>query len=477
MNKESIQNIWNFLGSRNLSVIIFIVSMTYSFILFMFALVVPTWWVNTIAKLVPFHILYMLFFLNITLCIIRWWPVIKSQCKLPANPQSKEETDKFKLKITLSAKSNAIQKIQEFLKTKGFQIYISEQTNKFLYSIKGRFSAMGTLLFHLSFLFLLFGVIINLLFRFEGTAILIEGQKFYGLRNQYKNISPSFLSSPPKTTFQVDKINPAFWEGKMLFTSLEAAIFQDMKITQENEIKKKENENESTTEKIIQETEIIQESNQETLRKLITLSTAEKIDEAMVTLTGFGYAPEFTLKNLNDEILIEHYLILNIFAPGSTDTYSIPTPLYKGGYDYPYTFFISFYADYAEKDGKPVSKSMDTNNIAYGLKIVRGSYPVFEGILKPNQWIEFDDLKLSFTDLKRWGNFRIVRAPGRIFIWLGLILMIAGLIYRLCFYRKEILFIEDDNGKLYLYGKFHYYQNLNKIWLENLAKKINEGLI
>ena len=429
--REPLKNFWNFLGSRNLSVFVFIMAMSYIFVLLIFAFLIPTWWVNNLAKLLPFQVLYVLFFINIILCIIRWLPVVINQCKKPNLENIFFEKEELKYTIEIKNKSPNTSKLDIYLKDTGFTVTTVENEKNFLYASKGRFSAIGTLGFHLSFFFLLFGATLNFMYGFEGKATVPEGSIFTSEEWSYTTRFKSKTAEIPNLTFKVDNISADFWQGRMLFTRLEAEV---------------------TTKKG---------------SKIVTLSHTADINGSAVNISGFGYAPVYQLKNDDGKIVSQSRVILNIFAPGSKDFFFIE--------GYPHKFEVKFHPDYYEKDGAPASKSMDINNPAYELKIFRGSQIIFNGILKPNEWASFDDLAISFPNITRWGDFRVVKNPGNSLVWIGLILMIFSLIYRFLFYKKEVLLQEDKKGKLNLSGYFDYYKNLNVQWLKKAAELLEEG--
>lgn len=97
------KRIWDFLGSRNLSVFIFVMGMTYFLMLAVFAIVVPLDWVTRIGNLLPYKVLYIIFFINLIICEIRWIPVVIRKCKKLKRPETVEDWQRFGHGITVQS--------------------------------------------------------------------------------------------------------------------------------------------------------------------------------------------------------------------------------------------------------------------------------------------------------------------------------------------------------------------------------------
>lgn len=423
---------WNFLGSRNLSVFIFIMGMTYTLFLVIFSMVVPLPWVANISRLLPFKVLYLLFFINIVICEIKWIPVIVRRCRKPKMPERPEDLERFGHKITVSREPSAVCRLERYLRRRGYKIQGSgiwgqgseNPSPVLLYAYKGRFSPIGNLVFHAAFLFLLAAVAVSMFFRFEGSARVTEGYQFSGLPQEYVMISASPLASLPQVSFFLEKITPRFWEDKLLFTELKADVrYQGGEGS-------------------------------------VWMSSPLKIGGARITINGISLTPMYTLKDSEGKVLDEGYVNLAVFAPGTEDHFQIP--------GFPHQIFVSFYPDFAMEGGKPVNRSMDTNNPRFFLRVFRGRMPVFSGFLRLGEEGRFESLSLSFPEFRYWGDFRIVRDPGFMYIWIAFVLFVTGLVWKLLFYRREV-FVAREGEVLYLYGSSDYYHRLFENRLRMLA--------
>jgi len=435
---------WDFLGSRNFSIFIFVMGLTYVLFLVVFSMVVPLPWVSNIAKLLPFKVLYLLFFVNLLICEIKWIPVIVRKCKKPSLPSNLEDLERFRHKIIVSheklntcddLKNGKIfpesefgtRRLIRYLRRRLFRVQVSEENGslKLIHAYRGRLSPIGNLLFHGSFLFLFAGVILSMLFRFEGRVKVTEGYPFSGIPQAYQSISMAPFASAPSIPFFLEKIIPTFWRDQLLFTDLKADI--------------KYNEGGGS----------------------LRMSSPLMIDRTSITIHGIGLTPMYVLKNREGHELDVGYVNLGIFTPGSEDHFQIP--------GFPHEIFVSFYPDFAQEGNKFFNRSMNVKNPRYFVKVFRGRIPVFSGLLKPGEEAEFENLRISFPEFRYWGDFRIIKDPGLVFVWTAFILFGLGLVWRLLFYRREIAVVTGPE-KFTIYGNSDYYPGLFENRLKMLKR-------
>lgn len=438
-NKDSFKKrLWDFLGSRDLSVFIFVMACTYSLILVIFATVIPTPWVNRIAWLLPFKVLYLLFFINIIICEIKWIPVTLRRCKKPTIPRTKEDLERFRHKVTVQSSEFGVQSLGRYLRRSGYNVQgtdascLTSHTPPVLYAYIGRFSPLGNVLFHTGFLFLLLGVWVGIFSSFDGTALLAEGQDLMGTRAEYTSVTG--MAEPPLVNLRVERITPRYWKDVLLFTDLKA----DVRYPYEGEVRS----------------------------GVVRLSQPLSIGDAKITIAGIGFTPMYFLKDKNGIELDSGYVRMNLFPPGNEDHFQIP--------GYPHEIFVCFYPDYEIKDGEITNRSMNTVNPAYYIKVFRNRVPSYSGILKPGEEAYYEGLRLSFPEFKYWGMFRVVKNSGFVYIWISFILFGVGLVWRLLFYRREVAVIEEGEV-IYLYGSSDYYHRLFENRLKTLAGMVGEG--
>lgn len=444
MDRYNYKKVWDFLGSRDLSVFIFVMGCTYALMLVIFGFFIPVPWVGRIATLLPFKVLYLMFFINLIICEIKWIPVVIRRCNKPKLPETAEELQRFRHRIEVSSQESGIGLLEKHLRRRGYKIQVSvvsgqgteENTSRLtshfspiLYAYKGRFSPIGNLLFHAAFLFLLLGGWVSTFNSFEGTTSLVEEQGFMGSKEEYSGIS-SKDGDIPVVSFEVARVVPEFWEKQFLFTDLRA--------------------------------ELRYLYNGKVRSGIIRLSQPLKINGANVTIAGIGYVPMYLLKDKEGNELDKGYVKMNIFPPGTMDHFQIP--------GYPHQIFVSFYPDYEIKEGRIANRSMKPVNPAYFIRVFRNKVLSYQGIVKQGEDAYFEGLNLSFPEFKYWGQFKIVKNPGFIYIWTAFVLFGLGLVWRLLFYKKEVAVVKEDEVLL-IYDNSDYYHRLFEDRLRMFAEK------
>lgn len=424
---------WAFAGSRQLSVFVLVMGITYALILAVFRIGfgVDERWLSVLADLLPYKLFYALFFLNLTVLGIGWVPALFRLRRLPDLAQRVEHPGRFDGAAQVPGAGARIEALERHLMWRGYRFSAPAGDGRpqeyLLCASKGRSSSLGNLLFHAGFLLLLAGAVTNALYRFEGTTVIAEGGAFTGARKEYRTIAGTPNAALPQVDFDVERVSAEFWMGRLLFTRLQAQLLHRGG------------------------------------RDVATVSAPAHVGNATVTIAGYGYAPTFQFKGKDGVIADMATVKLNIISPGNEDYFYIP--------GYPHKIFVSFYPDHAEMDGRVVSKSMNPVNPAYFVRILRGRIPVYAGLLKPGQWAAFDGLGISFPSFTRSGEFRIVRNPGHPMIWTAFVVMGLGLAWRLFFYRKEVALWQDAAGRTWVCGRADYFPKLHAAWLASLADR------
>lgn len=393
---------WDLLGSRELSVFIFIVIMVYSVIAYIFSLLVQPLWFDKFQKLLPLMVLYAAFFINLLICEIKWLPVVFRRCRRPF-PPGLADLGRFSGVARIEG-AEGLERLKSNLSRRFYKMSEYNEGDKgMVYALRGIYSPLGNLLFHLSFFFLLSGIIAGILFRVDGQVFVVEGERFDGKQGSYENLSISPLGEIPKVEFTLDSVTPEFWGSRMLFTDLVADITYG-----------------------------------DGLKGKSWLSKQLKIGGAGISMQGLGYAPHYILKDNSGRELHNGISRVNVFMPGSEDAFRIP--------GYPHKFLFSYFPDARIRGDKVSNLSMYRVDPIIGLTVYRGRLPVFSGWLKEGEEAEFDGMKISFPEVKYWGDFKILKNPGFLWIWIAFAMMITGLVWRFVFYRREVLIVEDGTA-------------------------------
>ncbi len=421
-----LKKLWNLLGSRKFSLFIFVMALTYTAFLLIFALVVPQWWVNNISHLLSFKVMYGLFFINLLVCEIKWLPVVFRRCRKALFPTHTGELHRFRLAGSVASGDDRLGGIEKSLKKRGY--LVSKPDDKYgaagegnngvtenfvlLHAQRGRFSPLGNILFHFSFFFIAAGIFFSLFYRFEGTLHLTEGQRFDGTYGEYSRLEAAPYSTFVAQPFQVDDIVPQFWGGRLLFTDLVARLRFP----------------EGTAD--------------------ARLSQPASLTRGHINIEGISYAVTYKLHETNGGEVGTGVVNLANFAPGSEDSFTIP--------GLPFKISISIYPDAILRGSRLSTQTMNLNNPVFFVKVTQGKRVIFSGPLIPAARLPLGELHISFHDILYNGTFRIINDPGLWGIWAAFILMGLGLVWRLLFYRRELVLVrEGDDIALYTYSEYY----------------------
>lgn len=410
---EKFNKIWDFLGSRRMVIFLLTATSIYYSVLFAFSLIAPHA-VRNISNTYPFYLVYFLFFVNLCLCIYRWIPTLIYRIK---NLRIKEaQVQGFNSNLS-------VDEILNILKNKGFKI--AEKNEEETYFIKNRFAYIGTVLFHLSLLSMLVGVVLTVNTRFVGTTPpLAKGETFWGMPNEYDSIDINDPSRMPIISFAVDKIEADFWKDVQLFTRFQAFIRYPADIPQG--------------------------------QGYVEINTPQRFGSTYIKLAGMGYAVNYHVVGRDGYLHERHLAKLNIFSPENEDSFYIR--------DTPYEVFVKVYPDFVYKDSRYSTKTFYPKNPLYYIKVIRNKFTIAERPLKPNEWMDIEGYKLSFSMPEYWAQFNVVRDPGSRVIFLGFIFICIGITQRLLFYRQEILIKKQgENVLVYCFAEYLQSSLDNKI--------------
>ena len=256
-----------------------------------------------------------------------------------------------------------------------------------------RYTYTGNILFHAAFAVIAIGIGISLLYRFEGKIILTEGGVFWGEKTDYMamNKKDAFARLAPKVSFRLDKILPEYWGQRLYFTKLDGEISYPA----------------------------------ETLasKGTIKLNGGLTINGARVRHTGFGFAPEILLEDMQSGTIRRQTSVMMLFPPGSEDYFELGS----------HKIYIQILSDPVTEQGKLQNRSMNLIDPIFLVNITWMGKPIYKGLFKKGQGIMLGNtnIKISFSGVKYWLQAEIVKDPGEMIVIIGLVIMAAGLALRL----------------------------------------------
>jgi hypothetical protein len=268
-------------------------------------------------------------------------------------------------------------------------------------------TALGTYLFHGAFFLLAFGFVLTLVTRQEATCRVAVGETFDSREGQFNSMSAPRILGARATAprFTVERILPEFWREELLFTVLEADLRFD-------------DDAKATTR----------------INRPLWVGPA-----TFLRLSGLGYTPRYELSDAHGTVLDTAFVKLNVFPPGQRDYFSLP--------EYPHRFYVEVLPELALEDGFPITRSMNLNDPGVVLRVFRGRLDLGGAILFEGEAFSFEGLRLSFPELRYWGEFSIVRDAGAPVIFLAFVVAMIGLLLKLPGRRREIEWTAEADGR------------------------------
>ena len=375
--------------------------------------------------------LWSLFFLNLSLVIWQRIPLVKhriaiSDAKItdPANTAGYPFRHTFSLPDGL----DGVTLIARLSKCR--YTILGDATG--FYGVKNRLSPIAFLLFHLSFFLILLGGLIGVYTEFIGYLDLAQGEIFRGEPNRY-NTTPSpkipSIGSLPTASFTVKSIVPRVVQNTP--TGISVMLLDTSGQSHE-----------------------------------VGINTPYNTEHTSFVFKHLGVAPLFALKDAAGSTLVETYVKLDVLQRK-------PDHFNLGGFD----FTATFYPDYVLEDGNRATKSMEFNNPVFFISIERDGKKLGEGLVPKNGALKFAGYTLEMHDMPFWVRFYVVRQRGLAILYSGFALATIGVIWRLLFYKREILgAVREKDGKMVLQvaGRSEYYKKLAEDEFMKLFSKIME---
>lgn len=378
------------LGSWRLSVVVMVVIGLYYLFLGIWARSSPPDVVQNIAGLLPFWLAYALLLINNGVCLWRRIPTLQKE--ISATPILTDRPSRWRVATPEILDDEAA---RARLLELGYRVV--PDTNGTVVGIKRRWTALGTYLFHGAFFLVALGFLFTLVSRQEARVWVSAGEDFENREDQYlSQTAPKLLGTGvPPQRFQVASIRPEFWRDQLLFTTLEADL-------------------------------VFPDGRQKTTRINRPLWLAWG---TFLRMSGFGFTPRYELADRNGFVLDSNFMKLNLFPPGQRDYFNLP--------NYPHRLYLEVMPDAVVEEGQVVNRSLNLVNPAVSVEAYRGRLLVGSGVLELEEALEIEGLSLSFPEIRYWGEFAIVRDVGAPIVFLGYLVGLIGLTFKLKGRRAE----------------------------------------
>jgi len=361
--------------------------------------------------------LWLLFFLNLSLVLWQRWPVVKSRITLSGTKSTDPVTSggypfrgSYPLPNGLDGDS-----VIGMLRKRRYNV-LGDAAG--FYGVKNRLAPIAFMLFHLSFFLILLGGLVSVYTEFVGYVDLAEGESFHGELNRY-NASPSpkmpEIGYPPDVSLTVKSIVPRVVQNTP--TGISVLLGDKHGKTHE-----------------------------------VDINRPYATEHTSFVFKHLGVAPLFVIKDASGREVEGSYVKLDVLQRK-------PDRFVMAGF----TFTATFYPDYVLEEGKRASRTMEFNNPVFFISVERDGKKIAEGLVPKNGTLEFAGYLLEMRDMPFWVRFYVVKQRGLSILYAGFAIATIGVIWRLLFYRREILGavrVQDGVRCLVVAGRSEYYKSL-----------------
>lgn len=261
-----------------------------------------------------------------------------------------------------------------------------------------KYSHLGNLIFHGALIIIATGVLLSYFFRFSGTAIVEDGEYFFGEESEYLEAprGSEFDRLAPDVSFRLDSVKPEYWGAQFFFTKLDARVTYPA----------------------------------ETLEKttVIDLAGETYIKDARLRIEDFGFYPTVDIVGRSGQYMKGPVRII-VFPPTMAEGFFEITG---------YRFYVKVFSDpLIDDDGDVHNLSMNVNDPAFLVRVVWLNEEIYNGVLREGELLRTKNLKVKFTGLKYWVKVGVVRDPGEYVVLIGFLIAIAGLLMRIAIYFRR----------------------------------------
>ncbi|MDH3976637.1 MAG: hypothetical protein OEV42_20430 [Deltaproteobacteria bacterium] len=251
---------------------------------------------------------------------------------------------------------------------------------------------LGGLFFQFAIILLCTSLWVSNYSRFEGKFVRMQGQTFNGFKKDYL----------PQTVYLGKK-----------------AKFAHMGVT----IKKITPYPASTVNKLDKVTaDIIYQSR--TSKGLVYKTFSSKMpfftDWSFVSISDFGYAPRYVLLDNEEKEVESNYLYKKLYPPGKEDSFEF--------YFLGYVLYLQCFPDFVDVDGKAASKSAELKKPVFNLRIARNKDIVYNGLIRTDEKIRFDNIRMAFPEVRYWIEVSIVRDFGLPVLAVAFLFLLVGVV-------------------------------------------------
>ena len=394
-----------------------------------------------------FAAIYLLLMISLAGCIIpRCVHYARAMtAKPPPTPRNLSRLPAHTSFTSDSTSDASIEKAAEALRANGFRVRRMPDEDS-VAAEKGYLHEFGNLVFHVALLVILVGVAWGSLFGFRGTVVVIEEEGFANLLTQYDDFTAGRRFEPSMLTpfsFDLDEFDAEFISsGPRL--GQPADYRADVTLTPS--------------------------PGAEATQEVISVNHPLNIDGTKVFLLGHGYAPRFTVRDGEGNVVYQGAIAALPQDPAFTSTTAVKVPDAQPqqlGFNVTVTPTAPFEVS-AETGPKSLFPEQDRPRVYLGAWAgdlgldagvpqniyqldTTGMEQIGRKELAPGETWELPDGlgSITFDGLAEFGNFQIARDPGRLVALVGAVAAILGVMGSLLIQRRRVWVraIPDEQGR------------------------------
>jgi cytochrome c biogenesis protein len=383
-----------------------------------------------------FSAIYILLFISLIGCVLpRSFEHLQASRALP--PKTPKNLVRMEHFQSWPAIGNELEIAKNWFKANRFRVLEGEES---VSAEKGYLRETGNLLFHISLILILIGVLIGGLFGVRGSAILSQGERFVNSATSYDTISFGQITSenslPPFTI----KVNNFVAKYNTLTSAPEDYTLYVTTVAEPGATPKEQ---------------------------VVKVNSPLTFGSTRVYLQANGYSPIVTVRDKAGNVTFQGPVP---FLPQDGNLRSIGAIKVPDG-DPQLGFVSSFVPTYAQNSDKSaISVFPELLDPKLLFSIWQGDLGLDSGVpqsvyridtskmkqialdsLKPGEFLKFSEGSITFEDVVPWVNLQIVSDPGKSFSLIGGIVAILGLLASL-FTKRRRIWIRVAEGEVQVAG-------------------------
>jgi cytochrome c biogenesis protein len=383
-----------------------------------------------------FSAIYILLFISLIGCVLpRSFEHLQASRALP--PKTPKNLVRMEHFQSWPAIGNELEIAKNWFKANRFRVLEGEES---VSAEKGYLRETGNLLFHISLILILIGVLIGGLFGVRGSAILSQGERFVNSATSYDTISFGQITSenslPPFTI----KVNNFVAKYNTLTSAPEDYTLYVTTVAEPGATPKEQ---------------------------VVKVNSPLTFGSTRVYLQANGYSPIVTVRDKAGNVTFQGPVP---FLPQDGNLRSIGAIKVPDG-DPQLGFVSSFVPTYAQSSDKStISVFPELLDPKLLFSIWQGDLGLDSGVpqsvyridtskmkqialdsLKPGEFLKFSEGSITFEDVVPWVNLQIVSDPGKSYSLIGGIVAILGLLASL-FTKRRRIWIRVAAGEVQVAG-------------------------